>query len=57
MFSLEGVGPEVAQFVQSCERLLSARHTKFSETEKDLISYYFREIMTHIHSLRDDTNR
>jgi len=54
VFSLEGVSEEVAQFVQSCERLLSARHTRFSETEKDLISYYFREIMIQTQSLRDE---
>ena len=55
MFSLEGVSEDVAQFRKGCERLLSAlaRQTKFSETEKDMISYYCREIMIQTQSLQD----
>jgi hypothetical protein len=55
VFSLEGVGEDVAQFRKGCERLLSAlaHQTKFSETEKDMISYYCREIMIQTQSLQD----
>ena len=59
MFSLEGVSEDVAQFTKCCERLLSAltRHAKFSKTEKEMISYYCQEIMTHSQSLRDDQEK
>ena len=59
MFSLEGVSEDVAQFRKGCERLLSAlaRQNKFSETEKDMISYYCREIMIKTQSLRDGQDK
>ena len=55
MFSLEGISEDVARYITGCERLLSAltRQTNFSETEKEMISYYSREILTHTQSLRE----
>ncbi|MDI3466193.1 MAG: hypothetical protein OJF50_005014 [Nitrospira sp.] len=39
MFSLEGIGQDVAQFITACNRLLSAltRHTRFSEPGKEMM--------------------
>lgn len=56
MLSLEGVSDDVARFSNDCEGLLSAlgRHTRFSETEKALISYDCQEIMIQTQSLRDE---
>jgi len=59
MFSLEGVSEDVAQFVRGCERLLSAltRHAKFCETEKEMILYYCREIMSQTQTLQDELEK
>ena len=47
---------EVQQFSKGCEHLLSAlaRHTKFSEIEKGVISYYCQEITTQMKSLLEE---
>ena len=57
MFSLENISEDVAQYMKGCEHLLSAlgRHTKFSETETQIISYYSQEILAHTRSLREET--
>ena len=41
VYTLEGIGEDVAQYMKGCERLLSAlsRHTQFTVIEKDVISY------------------
>ena len=56
VFPLEGIGQDVALFRQGCERLLSAlaRHTRFSETERAMISYYCKEITAQTKSLREE---
>jgi hypothetical protein len=59
VFSLENVSEDVAQYMKGCEYLLSAlsRHTKFSESETEIISYYSQEILTHTRSLREGTEK
>ena len=46
MYTLEGIGEDVAQYMKGCERLLSTlgRHTQFTVAEKDVISYYCHEL-------------
>lgn len=50
---MERLSVEVAHFTSGCEYLLSAlaRHTQFSDTEKQLILYYYQEIAAHAQSL------
>jgi hypothetical protein len=56
MLSLDGLSDDVARFSKGCECLLSAlaRDSRFSETEKAMISYYCEELMTQTQSLRDE---
>jgi hypothetical protein len=56
MFSLEGVSEDVAQFTKGCERLLSAlaQQNKFSDTERAMISHYWKEVTAQIQALRDE---
>jgi hypothetical protein len=56
---LEGISDEVTKFSKGCEHLFAAlaRRTKFSETEKAMISYYCREIMAQTQALRDEVER
>lgn len=53
---MEGLCDSVRQFTKGCEHLLAAlaRHTEFTETEKQMISYYWQEITTQTQSLRDE---
>lgn len=50
---------DVAKFTKGCEHLLAAiaRHTEFTETETQMISYYWREITAQTQSLRDKQKR
>lgn len=59
MFSLEGIGQDVAQFMKGCDHLLSAlnHQATFSKSEKVLISHYCREIMSQTQSLRDEVEK
>ena len=51
-----GLSDDVAQFTKGCEHLLAALagRTEFSETEKEMVSYYLREITSKIKSLRGE---
>jgi len=59
VFSLENISEDIAQYVKGCEHLLSAlrRQTTFSETEKEIISYYCQEILAHTQSMREETKQ
>ena len=56
MFSLEGVSTEVAAFITASQRLLEALacHSRRSESEKEMISYYCKEIMLQMQLRRDE---
>jgi hypothetical protein len=59
VFSLQGVSKDVAQFSKGCEHLLSALacRKEFSETERQMISYYCHEIMSKTEHLRDEQKK
>jgi hypothetical protein len=53
---LEGVSTEVAAFITASQRLLAALtcHSRCSESEKEMISYYCKEIMLQMQPRRDE---
>ena len=56
---MDGISDEVTKFSKGCEHLFAAlaRSTKFSETEKAMISYYCREIIAQTQALRDEVEK
>jgi len=56
VYSLQGVSQEIVHFMRGCEHLLSALASRrnFSETEKQMIAYYWKEVTSQTQFIRDE---